>query len=166
MNSGRAERNAASRPETCGAAMLVPLIATYSFVPARHERMFSPGATTSGLARPSAVGPARREVRHAVHVRPVGVHRAHRDALLEVRRIPDRDDRVQVVRLVAVGAHAHAPVVAAGHDREHALPPQPPQLLAQRRVADAVDRGVERAAEAQVHPGDDEVGRLLVGRAM
>jgi hypothetical protein len=31
MNSRRTDRNAAAIPETCGAAMLVPLIATYRF---------------------------------------------------------------------------------------------------------------------------------------
>ena len=69
MYSRRIERNAAMAPDTCGAAMLVPLSSTYSAslcvavraassaAPAPHEMIFSPGATTSGLGRPSPVGP-------------------------------------------------------------------------------------------------------------
>ena len=77
------DRNAAAIPDTCGAAMLVPLSSTYRhfsafdsaapalstrpalasatavafILPAAHDRIFSPGATTSGLSRPSPVGP-------------------------------------------------------------------------------------------------------------
>src|SRR6516165_10095586 len=67
MNSRRTERNAAITPLTCGAAMLVPLSSTYSHCfpsarsinnfPVAAERIFSPGATTSGFILPSPVGP-------------------------------------------------------------------------------------------------------------
>src|SRR4029078_6273732 len=71
MNSRRMDRNAAIAPETCGAAMLVPLSSTYapttpsptgSFIFATFDRdaqdvMRSPGATRSGFRRPCPVGP-------------------------------------------------------------------------------------------------------------
>ena len=79
MNSRRMDRKAAITPDTCGAAWLVPLISRYLattpvsstvgffFVALRarasgiwldsHEITFSPGATRSGLIRPSPVGP-------------------------------------------------------------------------------------------------------------
>src|ERR1044071_10383216 len=70
MNSRRIERNAAIAPETCGAAMLVPLSSTYaparvgtssfifvSFAREAHDVIRSPGATRSGFKRPSPVGP-------------------------------------------------------------------------------------------------------------
>src|ERR1035437_1218879 len=59
-NSGCADRNAAAAPETCGAAMLVPLFSSYSYPLSRwmeQEITFSPGATRSGFCRPSPVGP-------------------------------------------------------------------------------------------------------------
>src|SRR5207342_798655 len=70
MNSRRIDRKAAIAPETCGAAMLVPLSSTYaptlsptpSFIFATfdrdaHDVIRSPGATRSGFKRPSPVGP-------------------------------------------------------------------------------------------------------------
>ena len=46
----------AAAPETCGAAMLVPS-RLFSPPPGTGAVIFSPGATRSGLARPSPVGP-------------------------------------------------------------------------------------------------------------
>src|SRR3954447_18776673 len=71
MNSRRTDSREATAPDTWGAAMLVPLSSTYTavsgaccppstavrFCPAAHEVMRSPGATRSGLRRPSPVGP-------------------------------------------------------------------------------------------------------------
>jgi hypothetical protein len=74
MNSRRMERKLATAPDTWGAAMLVPESSTYTAVrvgagaclpgkalasalPAAQEVMRSPGATRSGLSRPSPVGP-------------------------------------------------------------------------------------------------------------
>src|SRR5689334_14322231 len=70
MNSGRAERNAARTPDTCGAAIDVPDCSAYAGEPwsagspacaasSPHaaEAIHSPGATTSGFIRPSRVGP-------------------------------------------------------------------------------------------------------------
>ena len=64
MNSRRADRKAASSPETCGVAMLVPLICigvAHGGLALGHwwraERMFSPGATRSGFHAPVGRGP-------------------------------------------------------------------------------------------------------------
>src|SRR3954452_7306084 len=74
MNSGRADRNAATTPETCGAAIEVPDCSAYAggtwpeaslsgrpararIPPTAADVIHSPGATTSGFRRPSRVGP-------------------------------------------------------------------------------------------------------------
>src|SRR5436309_15083093 len=58
VNSGRAERTSAAVPAVNGVASDVPLMVTYDAVPdADAPTMFTPGATTSGLIRPSFVGP-------------------------------------------------------------------------------------------------------------
>src|SRR5262245_29064810 len=50
----------AQTPQTYGLAMLVPVIATHALVGSENAlaaTMFVPGAATSGLERPSRVGP-------------------------------------------------------------------------------------------------------------
>jgi hypothetical protein len=56
MSSGWRARISAAAPETCGAAMLVPS-RLFRPPPGTGAVIFSPGATRSGLQRPSPVGP-------------------------------------------------------------------------------------------------------------
>src|SRR5262249_20151200 len=57
MSLGLADHINATTPATCGAAIDVPVNRPY-VLSGRAERTRTPGAIRSGLARPSAVGPA------------------------------------------------------------------------------------------------------------
>ncbi len=122
-----------------------------SAAPAPHEMIFSPGATTSGLGRPSPVGPLGREVRHAVDVRHVAVRRADRDRAVGVSGIVDaeRETRRDGAAVDRVGVPV--PGVPRRDDDDHARAHEPIHDVAQRTLSAGEPLRVEIVADAQVH---------------
>jgi hypothetical protein len=89
------------------------------------------------------------------------VDRADRNSLVEVRGIPDRKIRVHAENLVAL-LKLEVAFVARGEHHDDALPPQLTQLLADGRVTAAERLGIEWAAQAQIHPMDQQRRRVAI----
>ena len=144
-------------------AAAAPLAPSAAFAPAAADRMRSPGATRSGLARPSPVGPLRGEVRDAVDVRRVAVGGPDRDGQLGVARVVDGERppgraghaAERVLRLGVAG-------VAGGDDDDDAAADQPVDLDAQRALPAREPLRVEVVAEAEVDAVDAQAAAVVV----
>ena len=164
MNSRRIERNAAIRPRRgappcscrCPPRSVrlrrdrrAPLSRSR---PAAHEMIFSPGATRSGLGRPSPGGPLGREVGDAVDVRHVAVRGADGD------RASAFPGSLMVSERPAATEPRHRSTY-----RIRCCPPRRPRprrtaradrLPAQRALAAGEPLRVELVSDAQVHAVD------------